>query len=1243
MKNVLSLKIVMIFILFSSSLFAKELTGLPADKKIKGAERILINERSDAPEFIVFRQGSQPEISKFKNLSKEWFGLSASYDLREIGREKDQLGMIHYRYVETLNGYDLEGTMYIVHTKNNKIVSLNGTLYNQVQPASVALTESDALSKALEYVHADVYLWKNPGNEASIKQITGDPASTWYPKGKLMFAPQYGIYASSSYRLAYRFDIYAEKPLSRQYVFVDASTGEVIHTTDRIKHANSIGTAVTQYSGVQSFTTDSVNATSYRLRASDRGLGIQTYNLQQGTTYSNTDFTDTDNYWNNVNAQLDEYAADAHYGAEATYDFYFTRFGRNSIDDNGYQLLNYVHYDVNFLNAFWDGTRMTYGDGDGAAYTPLTSLDVTGHEITHGLTEFTSNLGANEAGALNESFSDCMGNTIRHMANPSAPINWLIGDQLGGTPFRSMSNPNAYGDPDTYLGTNWDFATQEVHKNSTVMSFCYYLLTEGGSGTNDNGDAYSVTGVGIDTSSAIFYRMNTVYLFPNAGYADARTYAIQAAIDLYGPCTDPVIQTTNAWHAVGVGNVFSPVVTSDFIATDSVYCSAPATVSFSNQSVNAGYFTWDFGDGSQSTATNPTHVYNNYGIYTVRLISDGGSCGIDSITRVQYINIDEANPCLISLPVTSTSGPTQTSCSGFLYDNGGSAGDYTDQTDNSITISPTGATNITLTFASFDLENNYDYLYVYDGPSTASPQIGRYTGSTLPAGGTITSSGGSVTIRMTSDQAVTAAGFSLTWQCTLSNAPPVPAFSANTTNSCSGTISFTDNSTAGPTSWLWDFGDGSTSTVQNPSHTYTFSGMYDVKLIVSNSNGSDSLIQSAYITINLPAAPTPGASVSECPGQSQTLGANGSGTLVWFDAPTGGNQVGTGTLFTTPALNASTNYYVESQIAAPSVYGGPADNTFGTGAYYATTAYRCIYFNCSSPSTLVSVKVYAQTAGAKTITLIQSGTTLRSINVNIPAGTSRVTLNWSIPVGSNYELGCAAPSGLYRNQGGATFPYNVSGLLSLTGTNATGNQGYYYFFYDWEVVGPPCVSERTTVPAIVLPQPTASFNTYVGTDTAYFTDLSSNAVSWSWDFGDPSSGADNTSSLLNPIHMYSNDGNYNTCLIVSNSYGCTDTICQNVQVLINNLNDKIITDDLSVYPNPTSGAVSIHLTKNVSGPDIRYLTVQDLTGRILLHVQIEAGLGSEYIFLDLSELSSGTYILTLHDGKKKANTRLIRQ
>src|SRR4029079_18152147 len=119
---------------------------------------------------------------------------------------------------------------------------------------------------------------------------------------------------------------------------------------------------------------------------------------------------------------------------------------------------------------------------------------------------------------------------------------------------RNMANPNDYSNPDTYGGTYWS-SCPEVHSGSGVGNFWYYLLTEGGSGTNDVGNAYVVEGIGLVDAGAIAFRTNTVYLTPNSPYSDLYQYSVQSSLDLFGDSTPQTINTANAGYAVNIGGV----------------------------------------------------------------------------------------------------------------------------------------------------------------------------------------------------------------------------------------------------------------------------------------------------------------------------------------------------------------------------------------------------------------------------------------------------------------------------------------------------------------------------------------------------------------------------------------------------------------------------------------------------------------------------------------------------------------
>jgi bacillolysin len=488
--------------------------------------------------------------------------------------DKDNLNMEHYRYQQSYNGIPVEHATYIMHVKNNNVISQNGKWVKNFPSqltTTATLSTNDALNKAMNFVGAQKYKWQLPAEEAFIKREQNNPSATFYPTIQLVYYSGEEDVVPAAMRLAYKLDIYAQYPMSRQYVFVDAVSGNILGSRSLIHTTNAAGTAVTAYSGTQAITTDNTG-TTFRLRETGRGLGINTYNMKAaGTSYAAAvDFTDADNNWNNVNTNKDQYATDGHWGTEKTYDYYFSKFGRSSVDNAGFALNSYVHTNLvafgygNNVNAFWDGSRMTYGDGD-ATYSPLTALDIAGHEITHGVTERSSNLAYNkESGAMNEGFSDIFGTAIEFYAKGTSG-NWTIGENIGAS-FRSMSNPNAFSQPDTYGGTYWVSVTNctatnnndqcGVHTNSGVLNFWFYTLSQGGSGTNDIGSAYTVTGIGIDKAAAIAYRTNTTYLISTSTYANARTAAIQSAIDLYGAGSAEVIATTNAWYAVGVGAAY---------------------------------------------------------------------------------------------------------------------------------------------------------------------------------------------------------------------------------------------------------------------------------------------------------------------------------------------------------------------------------------------------------------------------------------------------------------------------------------------------------------------------------------------------------------------------------------------------------------------------------------------------------------------------------------------------------------
>lgn len=304
-------------------------------------------------------------------------------------------------------------------------------------------------------------------------------------------------------------------------------------------------------------------------------------------------------------------ALDAHWGMQNVYDYYKGTFNRNSYDDKGtmiYQFVDpyekagthslcnaYASYDIN-------GTGyMVYGLGDGKEMTEVVALDVMAHEYTHMITDNNGHGGLEylgESGALNESFSDIFGCSAEFYTLGEG-ANWLIGEDVmvNYSNLRDMSDPKnsmdglilkedyqddiieIYGknyydnlpdtiqtpQPDTYKGDFWADTSDDseegdhggVHTNSGVQNKWFYLLCEGGNGTNDNGDTYTVSGIGIDKAQRIAYRNLMYYLTPTASYWDARNGSLSAAKDLYGENSVEYKAVEDAWLAVGVGSISS--------------------------------------------------------------------------------------------------------------------------------------------------------------------------------------------------------------------------------------------------------------------------------------------------------------------------------------------------------------------------------------------------------------------------------------------------------------------------------------------------------------------------------------------------------------------------------------------------------------------------------------------------------------------------------------------------------------
>jgi Zn-dependent metalloprotease len=1054
--------------------------GEKASQLFPYAQILRMKDYSKIPDFVKFSDNVNLSENKVLNLIK-----SISND-DKIGyikyqEQKNNEVEITYRYYQTFAGYPVEFSRLHIHSKNGRIVAFNGDVIDKIDCNSqFNISEETALQSALSYVGADQYMWESAEEENFLKIFTENDQATYFPKAEKVIVPSNIEFKNSEFRAAYKFDVYARYPLSRQNVYVDAQSGKVLFSIVTLYNSNAIGTAETQYSGTRQINTW-FTGSNYVLDDRTRGQGIRTLNCQNTSSWASAvEFYDDDNYWNNENPQLDQYAPDAHFATMSTYDYFLNRHGRNSIDGNGYRLWSFVHFNLidygmsSNVNAFWNGQYMTYGDGNpDQSITPLTTIDICGHEISHGLTTYTSNLNyINESGALNEAFSDIFGTAIEFFAVQEF-ADWTIGEDIGIV-IRSLSNPKVYNKPDTYLGQYWYSGTQDyggVHTNNGPMAYLFYLLSEGGTGTNDHGNSYSVSAIGILKAENIMFRMQTVYLTPNSNYNDAWFYGMQAAADLYGACSPEVEAVGNAFYAIGVASPYENIVHADFNANVTEACQPPFVVQFINQSYNGDSFLWDFGDGATSTEINPAHMYTSFGSFTVTL-TVSGSCGTQQMVKENFVFIDPSIPCFYLMP--QSGNQIVEGCTRIIYDAGGPTQNYYDNTDGSITIIAPDGNQIQLNILEFDIEPgsgsycDYDYIAFYDGTSISAPLINdTYYCNTTGNPGIITSSGNAITIRFYSDAGLALQGFKIQFDCIGSENPPTPYFSAQPLNTCLGVVQFNDNSINNPQQWLWDFGDGNTSSEQNPIHTYIQNGTYNVSLTVSNQYGQNTLTKNNFITVNLLEFPQQNP-IEACDGEPFSIELQSSGgTIFWYNSPEDEQEFFSGNFMEHPAPDIwetpIIKYYLREFIHGETFSVGETNLTSG-GSFFGNPSYiHYLVFDAYQPFILDSVLVNAQYAGNRTIALRNSNQEIIDVrDVYCPAGVSYISLGFNVPVANNLQLAGLGTPYLFRSDQSASlsYPYQIADVVSIKYSSASSYPTqYYYYFYDWHISSYDCISE----------------------------------------------------------------------------------------------------------------------------------------------------------------------------------------
>lgn len=501
---------------------------------------------------------------------KALFYLKKDDDMRLVGETSSISTIKNFTYQQFYKEVKVEGAIYKVREKKETIDAFGFIAEDLKLNTKPLYSESASLEKALKDIDAKEYIWESNKLTSLLKGANSNLNSK--PKGELVIVGPNLSARIDKHVLAWKFDIFALNPQSNNTIYVDANTGKVLFKLNNICEVNHSDktNAKSRYAGDVKISTEHFEK-GFRLREA-RGTNkviIHTLNLNHNNTmYSDsilTEFIDEDNKnWDLRNENGDDIAIDIHWGAERTVDYFQEVFDRNSLDGNGMEIFTLAHWGEQMTNAQWTGYWAQFGDGNNNR--PLTSLGIVSHELVHGITQRTSGLiYEGESGALNESFSDMFAAAIEfYIGKETGKSIWQFGDELykyGA--MRSFVEPKK-GDmpqPDTYRGDNWAnpklifVDNGGVHINSGVSNHWFYLLVEGGEGTNDNEDDYNITGIGIKKAEQIIYRALTEYLTPSSNFADARQASIMATEDLYG-LGEEYKQVTNAWYAVGVGRKY---------------------------------------------------------------------------------------------------------------------------------------------------------------------------------------------------------------------------------------------------------------------------------------------------------------------------------------------------------------------------------------------------------------------------------------------------------------------------------------------------------------------------------------------------------------------------------------------------------------------------------------------------------------------------------------------------------------
>jgi len=431
--------------------------------------------------------------------------MDGSEDFQAIGTHRDEMGQTHIRLQERYNGLPIVGAEYIVHADHEgRVVAMNGRFTpGRDLPRDPSVEAWSSIERAVAQAGIE-----NPtyGSKPALTYVVND-------KGNAFLA--------WTTTVAYM----TEQGEQLEIIYADATTGDLAVRNPQHHYAR--------------------NRITYNGNNTSTLPGTQVLTETGGST-------------------SDTVISNAHGHAATSYDYYKNVHTRDSFNNAGATIKTTVHHQVNYNNAFWNGTQLVYGDGNGTTFSPLgNSLDVGAHELTHAVTTYSANLTySNESGALNEGTSDIMASAVESWKDGAVSSDtWKIGEDVytpgtAGDALRYMNNPTQDGSsydyyPERYTGTG-DYGG--VHLNSGIANLAFKLMVTGGTHprgkTTVNVTALSATATtSMNMAAKIWYRALTVYMTSSTNFSGARTATRNAATDLYGATA--AASVTAAWDAVG--------------------------------------------------------------------------------------------------------------------------------------------------------------------------------------------------------------------------------------------------------------------------------------------------------------------------------------------------------------------------------------------------------------------------------------------------------------------------------------------------------------------------------------------------------------------------------------------------------------------------------------------------------------------------------------------------------------------